>query len=238
MCGAACPGHAGASVAYGAAPPSTCSEWTGGRCLPGPLLPIRSGEHGARRTLCLDAVSSQPTRLNATARGRCLPAGHVANRMPLCAARRAASGSSARPCTRVWIFGATRNPAGTWAAACPWRRRSAPGGLRTVPSDGANKGRWATAGLHTGLRVASSGADPAGAPWRSASGALHSALVGAQPTTILALRPSNAGKAAAFSRHALHLRRASVVSTGEAGTDDAGIPTSCKAAAGLSLNNG
>ena len=164
----------------------------------------------------LAVAKTQPTRLNATARGRCLPAGPVANRMPLCAARRAASGSSAGPCTRVWTFGATRKPAGTWAAACPWRRPWAHGGLRSVPSNGANKGRWATAGLHTWLRAACSGASLTGAPRRPVSGALHSALVGVQPTTVSGPRPSGPGKAAASSRFALHLRRDRVVSTASA----------------------
>ena len=163
----------------------------------------------------LAVAKTQPTRLSATARGRCLPARAVANRMPLCAARRAASGSGG-PCTRAWTFGATRNPAGTWAAACPWRRPWVLGDLRSVPSDGANKGRWATAGLHTGLRAACSGASLTGAPRRPAFGALHSALVGVQPTTVSGPRPSGPGKAAASSRHALPLRRDRVVSTASA----------------------
>ena len=170
-----------------------------------------------KKDCVLDAVSSQPAPLTATARGRCLPAGLVANRMPLCAVRRAASGGSARPCTRVWTFGATRKPAGTWAAACP-RRRSARGGLRSVPTDGAHKGRWATAGLETRLRAATAcgGAGLTGAPGRPALRALRSALVGVQPTTGYGPRPSGPGKAAASSRIALPLRRASVVSTASA----------------------
>ena len=168
-----------------------------------------------KKDCVLDAVSSQPTLLTATARGRCLPAGLVANRMPLCAVRRAASGGSARPCTRVWTFGATRKPAGTWAAACPWRRWSARGGLRSVPTEGAHKGRWATAGLETRLRAATacSGAGLTGAPRRPALRALRSALVGVQPTTGYGPRPSGPGKAAASSRYALPLRRASVVTS-------------------------
>ena len=107
-----------------------------------------------------------------------------------------------------------------------------------MPSDGADKGRWATAGLQTWLRVASSGADLTGAPRRPACGALHSALVGVQPTRVSGPRPSGPGKAAASSRHALHLRRASVVSTSEAGTDDAGNTASCKAAVPECRDNG
>ena len=73
-------------------------------------------------------------------------------------------------------------------------------------SDGAFKGRWGTAGLHP--RAASSGAGLTGAPGRPAFGALRSALVGVQPTTLYGPRPSGPGKAAASSRSALHLRRA------------------------------
>ena len=180
---------------------------------------------------------SQPTRLTATARRRCLPAGVVANRTPLCAAGRAASGK-ADSCMPAWTFGTTRSPAGTWAAACPWRRPLAPGGQRNVPSDGADKGRWVTAGLQTRLRVASSGVGLTGAPRRPACGALHSALVGVQPTTVSGPRPSGPGKAAASSRLALHLRRDSVVSTSEAGTDDARYAASCKVAIPDCRDNG
>ena len=126
----------------------------------------------------------------------------------------------------------------------PWRRQSARGDHSAVPSDGADKDRRATAGRHRGMtcrypvRAASSGVDLTGAPGRPALGALHSALVGVQPTTVSGPRPSGPGKAAASSRFALHLRRASVVSTSEAGTDDAGNATPYKAAAVLSLNNG
>ena len=73
-------------------------------------------------------------------------------------------------------------------------------------SDGANKGRRETAGLHP--RAVSSGAGLTGAPGRPAFGALHSAPVGVQPTTLEGPRPSGPGKAAASSRSALHLRRA------------------------------
>jgi len=164
----------------------------------------------------LDAVTAQPARLNATARGRCLLARRVANRVPRCGVRHAASGGSVRPCTRVWIFGATRKPAGTRAAACRWRRWLAHGGLPTVPSDGADKGRWSTAGLYTRLRVASSGADLRGAPGRPALLALGSAIAGVQPARGYRPRPSGPGKEAASSRCALRVRRASVVSTASA----------------------
>ena len=184
----------------------------------------------------MGVTTSQPTRLNATARRRRLPAGRVANRMPPCAAGRAASGSSARPCTRVWIFGATRNPAGTWAAACPWRRRWAPGGFHAVPSDDTANDWRATAGLHR--RAACSGARLTGVSGRPALRALSSALAGVQPATGCGPRPSGPGKAAASSRIALPRRRASVVSTSEAGTDDAGNSASCKAAVPLCRDNG
>ena len=63
-------------------------------------------------------------------------------------------------------------------------------------------------------------------PWRRADASIPGA-------------PSRgARKTAASSRHALHLRRAGVVSTSKAGTDDAGNPAPCKVAASLSLNNG
>jgi len=150
-----------------------------------------------KKDCVLGVTNSRPTRFSATARRRCLPARRVAIRMPLCAAGRAASGN-ADSCTHAWTFGETRNPAGTWAAACPWRRR------------------WATAGLHARLRVACSGTGLTGASGRPACGALHSALVGVQPTTVSGPRPSGPGKAAASSRTALQLRRASVVSTASA----------------------
>ena len=143
--------------------------------------------------------------------------------------------------TRVPLPGLSGRPgrrAGTWAAACPWRRPWAPGGQRTVPSDGADKGRWATAGLHTRLRVAFSGAGLTGASGQPACGALHSALVGVQPATVSGPRPSGPGKVAASSRTALHPRRASVVSTSKAGTDDARNTASCKAAIPESRDNG
>ena len=60
-------------------------------------------------------------------------------------------------------------------------------------------------------------------------GALPSALVGVQPTTVPSAPSRGAGKAAASSRCALLPRRVSVVSTSEAGTDDAGNITSCLA---------
>ena len=161
----------------------------------------------------MGVTTSRPTQLTATARGRSSPAGTVAIRMPLCGVQGAMSGGSVWPCTRAWTFGATRSPAGTRTAACPWRRRLPNGGLRNVPSDGANNGRWVTAGLHAGFRAASSGTGLSGAPRRPAFGALRSALVGVQPTTVLGPRPSGPGKAAASSRCALRLRRASVVTS-------------------------
>ena len=72
-----------------------------------------------------------------------------------------------------------------------------------------------TAGLQTRLRAATacSGAGLTGAPRRPALRALRSALVGVQPTTVYGPRPSGPGKAAASSRIALPLRRASVVTS-------------------------
>ena len=107
-----------------------------------------------------------------------------------------------------------------------------------MPPDGAAKGRWATAGLHTGFRAAFSGAGLTDAPRRPACGALHSALVGVQPTTVSGPRPSGPGKAAAFSRIALPATARSVVSTSKAGTDDARITASCKAAVPDCRDNG
>ena len=57
---------------------------------------------------------------------------------------------------------------------------------------------------------------------RTALRALPSALVGVQPTMVPGVPSRDAGKAAASSRLALPSRRAGVVSTSEAGTDDAG----------------
>ena len=67
---------------------------------------------------------------------------------------------------------------------------------------------------------------PSAAFSRTALRALPSALVGVQPTTVPGVPSRDAGKAAASSRCALPPRRAGVVSTSEAGTDDAGNPTS------------
>ena len=157
----------------------------------------------------LGVTTSQPTPSNATARGRCMPAGLVASRMPLCAARRAASGGSVMPCTRAWTSGETRRAAGTRTAGCQRRRSPAPGGLHSVPSfDGAIMGRWFAAGLYLDFRAASSGAGLAGASGRPACGAPDGAPVGVQPTTLYGPRPSGPGKAAASSRIALPLRRA------------------------------
>ena len=198
----------------------------------------------------MDAVRLRPTQLNATARRRYLPVRRVAIRGLPRGARRAASGN-AGPCMPAGTFGKTRNPAGTWAAVCPWRHPLALGGLHTVPSDGADNDRRANTGPHVGhqptwlpCRVQRHGPF-SGAPRRllaafsrTALRALQSALVGVQPATVLALRPSNAGKVAVSSRHALPLRRASVVSTSEAGTDDAGNATSCKVAVPVCRDNG
>ena len=104
----------------------------------------------------MDAVRLRPTQLNATARRRYLPVRRVAIRGLPRGARCAASGN-AGPCMPAGTFGKTRNPAGTWAAVCPWRHPLALGGLHAVPPDGAANGRRATAGLHVGFRVASSG---------------------------------------------------------------------------------
>ena len=88
-----------------------------------------------------------------------------------------------------------------------------------MPSDGADKERRTTAGQRGGMtcrqasRAAFSGAAFTGAPRRPALRALHSALVGVQPTTVPGVPSKGAGKAAASSRCALPLRRASVVST-------------------------
>lgn len=70
--------------------------------------------------------------------------------------------------------------------------------------------------------------------WR----ALPSALVGVQPTTVPGVPSRDAGKAATYSRIALPLRRGSVVSTSEAGTDDAGNAACCKAAVPVWRDNG
>ena len=167
----------------------------------------------------LDAVRLRPTQLNATARRRYLPVRRVAIRRLPCGAACAVSGS-AEPCTPAGTSGKTWNPAGTWAAACPWRRRLVRGCLHPVPSDGAESDWRATVGLHVGIqparvpcRVQRHGPF-SGAPRRllaafsrTALRALPSALVGVQPATVLALRPSNAGKVAVSSRHALPLRR-------------------------------
>ena len=103
---------------------------------------------------------------------------------------------------------------------------------------GANEGRWETAGLYTGLRAASSGTGLTGAPRRPALRALQSALVGVQPTMLQGPRPSGPGKAAASSRTALPSTARSVVSTSEAGTDDARNAASCKVAVPGFRDNG
>ena len=182
----------------------------------------------------MGAARSQPTPSNATARRASRPARRVANRTSPCAVRDAAGGS-ASPRTPAWISGTTGHPAGTWAAACPWRRRWAPGGFPAVPPKGTRNGWRATAGYR---RAACSGARLTGAPGRPALRALRSALAGVQPATGCGPRPSGPGKAAASSRIALTLRRASVVSTSEAGTDDAGNAASCKAAVPVCRDNG
>ena len=73
---------------------------------------------------------------------------------------------------------------------------------------------------------------------RTALLALPSALVGVQPTTVPGVPSRGAGKAAASSRQALPIRRAGVVSTSEAGTDDAGNVTSRKVEVRISGHNG
>ena len=189
----------------------------------------------------MDAVRLRPTRFNVTARRRSSPARHVAIRRLPCGARRAASGS-AEPCMPAGIIGTTRNPAGTWAAACPWRRPSAHGGFPVVPSDGAANGRRATAGPHVGIQptwvacCVQRHGPFSGAPRRllaassrTRAGAV-SALAGVQPATQARRRCPAATPC--------HLRRDSVVSTSEAGTDDAGNATSCKVAVPVCRDNG
>ena len=70
------------------------------------------------------------------------------------------------------------------------------------------------------------------------TGALHSAPVGVQPTPVPGVPFRDAGKAAASSRPALPPRRASVVSTGNAGTDDAGKVASCAVDVQVVRDNG
>ena len=148
----------------------------------------------------LDAVKFTTDTMNATARRRCLPARtccEIGRPFALRDVPRAGTparvclpGVSGRPGTRQ---GHGRLPARGGA-------RGAWGSQRTVPSDGADKGRWATAGLYTRFRAPCSGAGLTGAPRRPAFGALRSALVGVQPTTVSGPRPSGPGKAAASSR--------------------------------------
>ena len=160
----------------------------------------------------------QPTRLSATAHRTSSPAARATNRGFFYAVQHAASVSFA-PYTPAWTSGTTRRPAGTRVAGCPRRRQSARGDLSLVPSDGADNKRRATAGRNRGMtcryrvRAAFSGTGLTGAPRRPAFGALQSALVGVQPTTVPGVPSRGAGKAAASSRIALPLRRASVVST-------------------------
>ena len=159
----------------------------------------------------LDAVRLRPTQLNATARRRYLPVRRVAIRRLPCGAACAVSGS-AEPCTPAGTLGKTWNPVGTWAAACPWRRRLVRGDLRSVPSDGTTNQRRTTAGLHVGIQPT----------WVACRVQRHGPFSGA-PRRLLAAssrtragaakRPcrraaGNAGKAAVSSRHALPLRRA------------------------------
>ena len=159
----------------------------------------------------LDAATRQRTRLSATARRTSSPAARVASRGLPCAVKTVA-GASIAPCMPAWISGRTRTQVGAWAGGCPWRHRSARGDRSSVPSDSANFHRRATAGQRGGMtcrypaRAAFSGAAFTGAPRRPA-------LVGVQPTTTPGVPSRGAGKAAASSRIALPLRRASVVST-------------------------
>ena len=160
----------------------------------------------------------QPTRLSATARGRCSPAPCAAIRSVSCGAARAATAAFGLR-TAAWTSGTTRNRAGTWEAACPHRQSSVPGGLLAVPPDGTTNDRRAAADENDGMacrhafRAVSSGAGLAGAPRRPAFGTLRSVLVGVQPATAFGAPSRGASKAAASSRFALPLRRASVVST-------------------------
>ena len=215
MCGAVRPGHADATVTYGAAPRSTCTRsGPGGRCPAGPLCMTkerRSWIFSKRLDAVLDAATRQPTPSNATAHGTSSPAARVANRGLPCAVKTVA-GASTAPCTPAWIFGKTRTQAGAWAGGCPWRHRSARGDRSAVPSCGADFHRRATAGQRGGMtcrypvRAAFSGAAFTGAPRRPAP-------VGVQPTTVPGAPSRGAGKAAASSRFALPLRRDRVVST-------------------------
>ena len=92
---------------------------------------------------------------------------------------------------------------------------------RTPPARGLAASHPAARSFPAPPEGATSGVQP------RCTGALHSARVGVQPTPVPGVPSRDAGKAAASSRPALPPRRASVVSTGNAGTDDAGKVTSC-----------
>ena len=134
---------------------------------------------------------------------------------------------AAYPCLDFRGDPETGGDLGGCLSAASW----APGGLQHVPSpDGANHGPVGNrrpAPCSVPRPAARTMRAPPGA---RLSGALHSALVGVQPTRLYGPRPSGPGKAAASSRTALHSTARSVVSTGEAGTDDARNAASCKVA--------
>ena len=177
----------------------------------------------------LAAVRLRPTRLNATARRRFSPARRVAIRRLPCGAACAVSGS-AEPCMPAGTSGTTWNPAGTWAAAYPWRRRLVRGDLRSVPSDGTTNQRRTTAGLHVGIQPTWVAVPrPAARAFQRRPQAPPGGVRAA------AQRPRQGG---GVQPPRLAITARSVVSTSEAGTDDAGNATSCKAVAVLSLNNG
>ena len=202
------------------------------------------------------AARKRGERLSATARGRFSLVRLAARSGLPCVrvARRAASGSGAGRRENLsmpaGISGTTRKPAGTWAVACPWRRRSGRGDVRpgvttsTVPpvnSVAAADGSFMSVAVRLArpaIRIAATvvrsrdgtglgGPDDCGSRLYGAASsgaafrALQSALVGVQPTTVSGPRPSGPGKAAASSRRALPSRRASVVTTTKLGSDDA-----------------
>ena len=195
-----------------------------------------------------DAARKRGARSSATARRRfsLVRLAARSGRPSVCAARRAASGSGAGRRENLsmpaGISGTTRKPAGTWAAACPWWRRSGRGDVRpdfttsivppvnAVPAADGSVISVVVRLARPAIRIAATvvrscdgtglgGPDDAGSRlYRAASSgaafrALYSALVGVQPTTVSGPRPSGPGKAAASSRFALPLRRDSVVTS-------------------------
>ena len=96
---------------------------------------------------------------------------------------------------------------------------------------------WADPALSCNAARPAAPAFPA-PPQGAMGGVQPHSIAGVQPATGYGPRPSGPGKAAASSRFALPLRRGSVVSTSEAGTDDAGNAASCKAAVPVWRDNG